>query len=368
MVQALEEIIPRDIPRAFQLLKEMNESVEQVTQLVDNMLARVKRGEVSTDKGLSFLEVKYHMLLSYLINLTYVVLRKCSGEKIEDDPAIGIGKVEFKEMNPHLRGGRVENHLGKTTPAHPTEIRTSISPSSAVGLNTTSALANYATEADRLVEIRTVLEKMRPIDHKLKYQIDKLVKTAITGSTNSQDPSNFRANPANMISKLGEEEVSESGSEQEEPTGAKQDRTGVYVPPKLAAVHYDGDENKTDRQQRILERAKKRALNTSMIQELREEYLDTPMEITHESSKRAVLSHQRREREEYEENYFTRLPLTKQDRHKSRRMTTLGTLGQELTQFGDLRALEGGAGPSASKKRKVFKGKGKKSFKKRKFH
>ncbi|CAG2053251.1 unnamed protein product [Timema podura] len=30
---------------------------------------------------------------------------------------------------------------------HPTEIRTSISPSSAVGLNTTSALANYATEA-----------------------------------------------------------------------------------------------------------------------------------------------------------------------------------------------------------------------------
>lgn len=27
-----------------------------------------------------------------------------------------------------------------------------------------------------------VLEKMRPIDHKLKYQIDKLVRTAVTGS------------------------------------------------------------------------------------------------------------------------------------------------------------------------------------------
>nr|CAD7432963.1 unnamed protein product [Timema monikensis] len=33
-------------------------------------------------------------------------------------------------------------------PVHPTEIRTSISPSSAVELNTTSALANYATEAN----------------------------------------------------------------------------------------------------------------------------------------------------------------------------------------------------------------------------
>nr|CAD7593511.1 unnamed protein product [Timema genevievae] len=35
----------------------------------------------------------------------------------------------------------------KPPPVHPTEIRTSISPSSAVGLNTTSALANYATES-----------------------------------------------------------------------------------------------------------------------------------------------------------------------------------------------------------------------------
>nr|CAD7586917.1 unnamed protein product [Timema genevievae] len=35
----------------------------------------------------------------------------------------------------------------KPPPVHPTEIRTSISPSSAVELNTTNALANYATEA-----------------------------------------------------------------------------------------------------------------------------------------------------------------------------------------------------------------------------
>lgn len=45
---------------------------------------------------------------------------------------------------------------------------------------------------DRLIEIRTVLEKIRPIDYKLRYQIDKLVKTAITGVTNSKDPINFK--------------------------------------------------------------------------------------------------------------------------------------------------------------------------------
>nr|CAD7576217.1 unnamed protein product [Timema californicum] len=66
--------------------------------------------------------------------------------------------VELEEVNPHLRGGRVENHLGTSPPpppppVHLTEIRTSISPSSAVELNTTSALANYATEA--AIELNT---------------------------------------------------------------------------------------------------------------------------------------------------------------------------------------------------------------------
>nr|CAD7194237.1 unnamed protein product [Timema douglasi] len=61
---------------------------------------------------------------------------------------VTISQVELEEVSPHFRGGRVENHLGKTPVVHPTEIRTSISPSSAVELNTTSALANYVIEAD----------------------------------------------------------------------------------------------------------------------------------------------------------------------------------------------------------------------------
>ncbi|XP_063240165.1 neuroguidin [Bacillus rossius redtenbacheri] len=311
MVQALEEIIPQDLPRAFELLKEMNDSVHQVTDLVDSMLERVKRGEISTEKGLSFLEMKYHMLLSYLINLTYVVLRKCSGEKIEGDPAI-----------------------------------------------------------DRLVEIRTVLEKIRPIDQKLKYQIGKLVKTAVTGATDATDPGSFRADPGNLASKLGGEDLGGSSSEQDEPDGARQERTGAYVPPKIAAVHYDGDESRLEKQQRLAERARRAALNSSVVRELREEYLDTPVEVAHEGSGRAVPSRRHRQREEYEESYFTRLPTTKQERHRSRRLTTVGSLGEELTRFGDLRALEGVAGPSApaGKRKSAAARKGKKGLKKRKLH
>nr|CAD7407428.1 unnamed protein product [Timema poppensis] len=48
------------------------------------------------------------------------------------------------------RTGHANKAYEKATPVHPTEIRTSISSSSAVELNTTSALANYATEAGEM--------------------------------------------------------------------------------------------------------------------------------------------------------------------------------------------------------------------------
>lgn len=78
--QAVDDYdVEEDLPNALKLLGEMNNNVKQVSDLVENMLQRVKTGELTTEYGLSFLEIKYHMLLTYLINLTYVVLRKCSG-------------------------------------------------------------------------------------------------------------------------------------------------------------------------------------------------------------------------------------------------------------------------------------------------
>ncbi|KXJ82819.1 hypothetical protein RP20_CCG010979 [Aedes albopictus] len=265
----------------------MNTNFKQVSDLVGNMLQRVKTGELSTEYGLNFLEIKYHMLLNYLINLTYVVLRKCSGHKIENDPSI-----------------------------------------------------------DRLIEIRTVLEKIRPIDYKLRYQIDKLVKTAVTGASVADDPTSFKANPANLMSQLpetaGADGDSGSGDESDDSTKvleklrkAKAAKAGgpgkpessstgeVYVPPKHMAVPYE-EESKSDRARKQMDRARKRALGSSLIQELKEEYLDTPVEISSSSRALQKLSRKEREREEYEEKYLTRLPITKADKHRSRKLTTLG--------------------------------------------
>nr|CAD7427719.1 unnamed protein product [Timema monikensis] len=110
---------------------------------------------------------------------------KLTGRKLKDFPKsggkydlgdtvfAGIGKVELEEVNSHLRGGKVENELGKNTPVHPTEIRTSISPSSAVELNTTSALANYATEAGFYLSKNRFVEL--PLEVTEFYWLERLI-------------------------------------------------------------------------------------------------------------------------------------------------------------------------------------------------
>lgn len=61
-------------------------------------------------------------------------------------------------------------------------------------------------------------------------------------------------------------------------------------------VGLDEEETQASRKQKLLERAKKRALHSSVIDELREEYLDTPTEVSHGNTLRASTSRQQRQR------------------------------------------------------------------------
>nr|CAD7439562.1 unnamed protein product [Timema bartmani] len=66
---------------------------------------------------------------------------------------LGIGRVEFRGSEPAFAWRESGKPFRKKTSVHPTEIRTAISPSSAVELNTTGALA---TEAARPSTLRTM--------------------------------------------------------------------------------------------------------------------------------------------------------------------------------------------------------------------
>lgn len=66
------------------------------------------------------------------------------------------------------------------------------------------------------------------------------------------------------------------------------------------------------------------ACSSSIIQDLKEEYLDTPTEESAGSRAQQILTRAQREKDEYEETYMTRLPVTKAEKHRQRKLTTLG--------------------------------------------
>lgn len=55
-----------------------------------------------------------------------------------------------------------------------------------------------------------------------------------------------------------DEEGTKRGKNAKKASTAKEG--GVYVPPKLSAVHYDGEDSKAERTRKQMERARKRAL------------------------------------------------------------------------------------------------------------
>jgi len=104
------------------LYQQKNPSTLSISSSPSFSPSRIGSKEIDTTKGLSFLEVKYHILLEYITNLSMLMYRKLNGESIQDHGAV---------------------------------------------------LA--------LIEQRTILEKMKPVEQKLKYQIDKLVRAAVVG-------------------------------------------------------------------------------------------------------------------------------------------------------------------------------------------
>ena len=142
---------------------------------------------------------------------------------------------------------------------------------------------------------------------------------------------------------------------------------------------------------------KKSALSHSMMKELKSQMFDTPEEISHEADTRyiflnftddqvAVFRKQKYIQEEkekamYEEDMFTRLPVSKAEKQARRQvniwfhpviniflqfqMSTTGNLGRSLTSFGlsNFDGEGGEGGERRAKKRKSEKGGKKKKFK-----
>ena len=297
-----------------QLLREVIKTSKDVNQSVESLIEKIESGPDMSD-GISFLDLKNDLMVNYNLNLLFLMAQKCCTGQIERERKV----------------------------------------------------------VERLCYLRTVLEKVRPIEHKLKYQIDKCVNIAETGQISKDDPSRFKANPDSLASKLVVDDDEEGNSESDEDANDKSKASQKYVAPKNVPAYFDGDKTKEEMESEVMVKKKKSALSHSMMRELQSQLYDTPEEISHQSDvKKQKYIAMEREKELYEEENFIRLPVSKAEKQARRNVFTVSNIGDTLTSFGNTN-FDGAHTVGGKRKRvavdKHGKRKGsKKKFKKKKFH
>ncbi|CAK8683148.1 neuroguidin-like [Clavelina lepadiformis] len=279
----IDKIVAADLPKFQECLKEIKEHSDLITQDVRHLTEKIENGELPTSDGISLLDVKNQTFLTYLSNLVAIVSSKVNGESIKDSESV------------------------KTA-----------------------------------VESRIVLEKIRPLELKLKYQIDNLLKSATESNAQAKtDTHQFKPNVDNFGSSDSCE--SEDGEKDDEVKNG----TKKYVPPHIAAVKLDegGKESQAEKQ-------RQHALTkSSIISELVSEATDTPSEISHHPQLHSRTVKDREDRKRYEEEYFTRVNVPKKQRMAEKHMLRKSELAT-LANFGKVDFLHGASSNVPKRKSK----------------
>lgn len=137
---------------------------------------------------------------------------------------------------------------------------------------------------------------MRPLDAKLKYHIDRLLKVAEDGAAmDTKDPLSFRPNPDALIGKgrTGADDEEEDEEEQEE-SGKK---GGVYKPPRLAAVPYEQDLSKKGKEEAKARKNLEKLRRNEILQTLTEQFSDKPELV----AERGMTERERKQMDDEEE-------------------------------------------------------------------
>lgn len=246
-----------DSPALLPLLHEFKDNVEKVRGFAKLLTQRIKNKELPTHSGISFIEVKFHLLLQYCLNLSLFLLIKLEGRLCALLLFPVLAQFVFLSAGRSIQNRPVIMHL---------------------------------------IEIRTILEKLKSVDQKLHYEIQKMTKTATlhhasslvnphspfaAAASSSLDPLSFRPHLDSLL-KSGADDV-EGGDEMNAAGGSKdkedEEDDGIYHPPMMEAVPYHGDERKQEKDARKPERLMEQARHSSMVQQLRQELSDRPEEI-----------------------------------------------------------------------------------------
>ncbi len=304
-------------------LKETAQKVQLA--LLPSIQAHVCNEEFSKSDGLDFLDVKNGLMISYLIDLVIHIRDKGNGDQ---------GTMSLNRLN----------------------------------------------------EMKVALDKLRGLDKKLRYQIDKLLAANTTASeyalggdnkASLDDPLQFRPDPK-ALDQHGEEDSSGDDSDDADralhydkvgedasagPKGYKDDDLeaaratlslakskrgrpkeeeddGIYRAPRTTAVPYAFDQEQKEKEKE--KRTRRRMRATELAQTLRAQYGEAPeqedirggSDIGKQRAAARRLAEHEAEKTKYEEDVMVRLPASRKDKKEKRRL--MRQEGSNLAAIADL--------------------------------
>ena len=303
-------------PELVALAGELQTALEEVRTRAGPLTDAVRRGEFATKDGISYLDAKHLTLLSYCMNIVFYILLKArasssvAGERVRDHPVV-----------------------------------------------------------KRLLEARTYLEKARPIDKKMAYQLDRLLKMASSagaadhavgshgddegggaGFVDADDPMHLRPNVDALLSSRQRGAARADGE-------AEAGGDGVYRPPRLVPTRMGADGGGDDddepgargakRAARAEAERRRRAARSALVMQLNEELTGAPTLVTSDLAAGGGAAAEdvgfiRREaarlarRAAQEEELFARVPMSKQERQRARAAERKSTgMTAQVADFAD---------------------------------
>lgn len=84
----MKQIIDKESPELQGLLVEFQESLDTLNTKLRPVLDKCSKGDIETKHGMTYLEMKYNLLLSYCTFLSFYLLMKVEGKSVKDHPVI----------------------------------------------------------------------------------------------------------------------------------------------------------------------------------------------------------------------------------------------------------------------------------------
>jgi U3 small nucleolar ribonucleoprotein protein LCP5 len=263
--------------------KEFNQSLNQllshsqeVNKSLSSLLTNIQEGKVETKYGLTYLDAKNQLFLSYLINLQQYTIMKAKGE---------------------------------------------------------SGISNKQAIKD-LIYLKTILEKSKVIDLKLKTQVDRLLK--LSEKDENMNDGNIEIEEGDFRPKILEQEEDEEEVEALQEKKLDDKKKMKYAVNKRMNEFF---ETKNENKQRInkIEKMKEKNKNSEAYRALRSEFSEMPEEI---NGAYTEYDKARQAMEEYEDDHFINIKISKKDKKKMNKMqiqdNDFTNIGKEFKNLGSI--------------------------------